>query len=393
MTVLRYTVFFVLCGAVAGPAGAQPVPSPSPTGSPAVPPSPSPSPSPSPVPTPSLPPWPAPRVAAVEAVIDGLMERHGIPGLAAAVVAGREVRWSGAFGVADVENGVPVRASTVFRLASVSKPITATAVLQLHERGRLDLDAPLQRIIPDFPARASRPLTTRHLLAHQSGIRNWTPEEFRNTHRFATLDEALSVFAADPLAFEPGTRTLYTSFGYSVLASIIERASSVPYFEYMQTNVFDPAGMSTARADDVEALIPNRAHGYSRTPAGTLLNSSLSDVSNRVAGGGLCATAEDVARFASSLLKGSLLKRPTLETMLTRQKTRDGRTTGYGLGFMVRADPIRREVYHLGGQPRVSSVLLLLPDQGVAVVLLCNLEGVSEQLGTAAREIAAIAAR
>jgi serine beta-lactamase-like protein LACTB, mitochondrial len=330
-------------------------------------------------------------VAAIEAVIQAFMERHEVPGLSAAVVVGRELRWSAAFGVADVENGVRMRTGSVLRLASVSKPFTATAVMQLAEKGKVDLGAPLQAVLADFPLKPGT-LTVRHLLSHQSGIRNWTPEEFRNARRFTSVDEAVRVFADDPLAFTPGSKTLYSSFGYTVLGSVIERASGVRYGEYLRVNVFEPAGLESARVDEVEALVPHRVHGYQRTSDGRLLNSSLSDVSNRAPGGGLCATAEDVARFASALLKGNLLKPASVEAMFRMQRTRDGKLTGYGLGWLLRTTNNRREVYHHGGQPRVSTILMLLPDHGVAIVLLCNLENVSEPLTVAAREIAAIAA-
>jgi serine beta-lactamase-like protein LACTB, mitochondrial len=372
----------LLLARAAAAASPSPPASPGPSASPA---------SPAPSPTP-LPPLPSAKVAAIEAAIQAFMERYEVPGLSAAVVVGRELRWSAAFGVADVENGVPVRTGSMFRLASVSKPITATAVMQLVEKGKVDLNAPLQAVLPDFPAKPGT-LTVRHLLSHQSGIRNWTPDEFRNARRFTSVDEAVHVFADDPLAFVPGSKTLYSSFGYTVLGSVIERASGVPYAEYLRVNVFEPAGLENARVDEVEALVPNRVHGYVRTSDGVLRNSALSDVSNRAPGGGLCATAEDVARFASAVLKGTLLKPASVEAMFRMQRTRDGQLTGYGLGWLLRTTNNRREVYHHGGQPRVSTILLLLPDQGVAVVLLCNLENVSDPLTLAAREIAAIAAR
>ena len=319
------------------------------------------------------------------------MARLGVPGLSAAVVRERELRWSSGYGLADVENEVPATPATVYRLASVSKPITATAVLQLAERGRLDLDAPIQRYVPGFPEKPW-PITTRQLLGHQSGIRNWTEEEFHNTRRFTSIGDALAPFKDDALLFEPGTRTQYTSLGFTLLGAVIEGAGGAPFMEQLRTSVFQPAGMESARDDDVFAIVPHRARGYHRRADGTLANAPLADTSNRTPGGGLVASVEDVARFASAVQRGVLLKPETLQMALTPQKVRGGRTTGYGLGWVLGRRGTRREAYHVGGQPQVSTVVYMLPEAGVAVAILADLEGVENGLLDLARQVAALAA-
>lgn len=330
---------------------------------------------------------PPAKIEAIEALISAAMTRLGIPGLSAAVVTERRLRWSDAFGTADLENFVPAKAVTVYRLASVTKPITATAVLQLVEAGKVDLDAPIQRYVPAFPEK-QWPVTVRHLLSHQSGVRNWTDEEFHNTRHFANIAESLAVFKDDPLLFEPGTRTQYTSLGYNLLGAVVEGVSGKPFLEYLHDRVFTPAGMEAARGDDVLAVIPNRAPGYQLSAAGELRNSPLSDTSNRTAGGGLVATAEDVARFAIAFQRATLLKASTTQAAYGRQRTRDRKVTGYGLGWIVGETAGRTEVYHTGGQPRVSTVLYMVPRAGLAVVLLCNLEDVSNPLLDLARQVA-----
>jgi CubicO group peptidase (beta-lactamase class C family) len=306
-------------------------------------------------------------------------------------VRDRELRWSAGYGLADLENDVPATAASVYRLASVAKPITATAVLQLAERGRLDLDAPIQRYVADFPEKPW-PITSRHLLAHQSGIRNWTPEEFHNTRRFSSITESLGPFKDDGLLFEPTTRTQYTSLGFTLLGAVLEGAGGAPFLEQLRTSVFQPAGMESARDDNVFAIVPHRARGYFRQGDGTLANAPLTDTSNRIPGGGLVATAEDVARFASALQRGLLLKPETLQMALTPQKLRGGRATGYGFGWVLGRRGTRREAYHVGGQPQVSTVLYMQPDAGVAVAILANLEGIENALLDLARQAAAIVA-
>ncbi|HEX6737709.1 MAG TPA: serine hydrolase domain-containing protein [Vicinamibacteria bacterium] len=369
--------------ALAARAGLGAVPSPAPAATPT--PSPAPTTAPSPHANGGLP------VGRIEALISAAMLAHGIPGLTVSVATERELRWSNGYGMADLENFVPARELTVYRLASVTKPITATAVLQLAEQGKLDLDAPVQKYVPDFPEKAW-PVTSRQLLAHQGGVRNWTEEEFRSTRRYASLSDALTVFKDDPLLQEPGTKVVYSSYGYNLLGSVVEGASGQRYLDYLTEHVFEPAGMVWARADDVFAIIPNRARGYQRTADGAIMNSSLSDTSNRVPGGGLVATADDVARFAVALVSGVLVKPDTLKLMFTRQKLRHGTSTGFGLGFVLGTHRRHREVYHLGGQPRVSTLLYMRPDEGLAVVLLTNLEGVGNPLLDLARQIADLAA-
>jgi CubicO group peptidase (beta-lactamase class C family) len=332
---------------------------------------------------------PADKAAAVEAAIAAEMSRLGIPGLSAAIGIDGEVRWSAGYGRADVENNVPATTSSVYRLGSIAKTITATAVLQLAEKGRLDLDAPIQTYVPSFPQKPW-PITSRQLLAHLGGIRHYAEGEMESTRRFATVTDALSMFKDDPLVHEPGTAFLYSTYGYNLLGAAVEGASGMSYLDYVRQNVFEPAGMERTQADDVLALIPNRARGYQKTATGELRNSPLADTSNKVPGGGLVATADDVARFGIALQGGVLLRKETLARMMTRQSTRSGRVTGSGLGVFVGERDGVREAWHTGGQPQVSTVLYMQTDRRIVVALLSNLEGIGSALFELARQIARI---
>jgi serine beta-lactamase-like protein LACTB, mitochondrial len=335
---------------------------------------------------------PSAKAAPIEAAIAAEMSRLNIPGLSAAVAVDHELRWAAGYGRADVENNTPATASTVYRLGSIAKTITAVAVLQLAEKGKLDLDAPVQKYVPSFPVKPW-PLTCRQLLAHLGGVRWYAEGEMESTRHYASVVDGLAMFKDDPLAFEPGTAFLYSSYGYNLLGAAIEGASGLSYLEYVRKNVFEPAGMERAQADDVFAIIPNRARGYQKASTGELRNSPLADTSNKVPGGGLVATAEDVARLAMALQGGALLQKDTLARMMTRQATRDGRQTGTGLGLFLADREGVREAWHTGGQPQVSTVLYMQPDRRVAVVLLTNLEGIGSALLDLARQIASIAAR
>ena len=324
------------------------------------------------------------QVAAVEKAVAEMMSASGAPGLSVAIALDGEVRYAKGFGYADVENQVAAGADTVYRLASISKPITAVAALQLAEAGRLDLDADVRRYVPGFPPKPW-PITTRLLLAHLGGVRHYQEGEFghdpasgeafgENTRRFASLLEGLDVFKDDPLVAEPGTRFNYTTHGYTLIGCVVEAVSKERFVAYLGRHIFTPAGMTGIRDDEAAALIPHRALGYRKTADGQLRNSDLSDTSYKIPGGGLVATASDLARFASALLDGRLLRSETVTKAFTRQVTKTGRAIGYGLGWDVAERNGRREIWHTGGQARVSNVLYLRPDRRLAIAILTNLE-------------------
>lgn len=330
---------------------------------------------------------PAETMAAIREAVSDEMSRLGIPGLSLAVAQAGELRHEAGFGFADVENEVPARPETAYRLASVSKPITAAAVLRLAEEGRLDLDAPVSRYCPDFPEKAW-PVTARQLLSHQGGVRHYRPDEQPITRRFTSLAEGLALFRDDPLVHEPGTKVLYSTYGYTLLGCAAAGAAGRPFTALLHDAVLAPAGMTATRVDDVRGLIPNRAQGYVRDGEGELLNSALADMTYKVPGGGLSSTAPDVARFGTALLSGRLVKANTLKQMLTRQKTRSGRVTGFGLGLALGSRGGRREAWHTGGQERVSTAIYLQPDSGLAVAILTNLEKVQPHVLDLARRVA-----
>jgi serine beta-lactamase-like protein LACTB len=325
------------------------------------------------------------QVAALEKAVAEMMSASGTPGLTVAIALDGEVRYARGFGYADVENQLAASADTVYRLASISKPIAAVAALQLAEAGRLDLDADVRRYVPAFPPKPW-PITTRQLLAHLGGVRHYQEGEFghdpangealgENTRRFASLLEGLDIFKDDPLLAEPGTRFSYTTHGYTLIGCVVEAVSKERFVPYLTKHVFGPAGMTSIRDDEAAALIPHRALGYRKTAAGQIRNSDLSDTSYKIPGGGLVATATDLVRFASALIEGRLLRPATVVKAFTKQVTKTGRTIGYGLGWDVGDRNGRREIWHTGGQSRVSNVLYLQPDRRLAIAILTNLEG------------------
>lgn len=337
---------------------------------------------------------PLATIEKIERVITGEMTRQNIPALSVAVVTNNQLRWSNGYGMSDLENFVPAKSSTVYRLGSISKPITAIAALQLVERKKLDLDVPVQKYCPGFP-RKRWPLSARHLLSHLGGVRHYLGDEFLSTRQYNSLTEGLDIFKNDTLWFEPGSRYMYTTYGYNLLGCVVEGAAGVPFMEYLRENIFKPVNMTRMRDDNVNALIPNRAQGYRKNQSGDLVNSDLANMSYKIPGGGLASTVEDLARFAIAVQTGVLSKRETVTLMFTPQKTKDGKTISvgpqtpnrsYGMGWFIADRNGEKEVYHSGSQQRVSTLLYMLPGKGFAVALMSNLEGVA--LGDLARQIA-----
>jgi CubicO group peptidase (beta-lactamase class C family) len=338
------------------------------------------------------------QASRVDAAVTAFRSRQNIPGISVAIVKNNRVILRRGYGLADLENQVPATADTVYRIASAAKSLTAVAAMQLAEKGKLDLDAPVQKYAPSFPAKAFR-ITTRQVLAHLSGIRNYKSGEGERTNRYESLTDALTIFKDDPLEHEPGTKYTYSTFGYTLLGVVIEGASGMSYAEYLRERVLKPAGMSHTQVDDLYEIIPNRARGYSPKVYGQFngdwRNASLMDSSYKIPGGGLVSTAEDLARFTIAVQNAVLIKPETFEQMSKSQKTRDGRETGYGYGWYVDRREGREpdgSVWHGGVQPGFTSDLWILPSKHIAVVILTNLEGGGRLgLGRLANSLADIA--
>ena len=308
--------------------------------------------------------------AAIERLVDAEMAAQRLPAVSLALSLDEHTVWARALGFSDLEDDAAASTVTVFRTASIAKPITAAAVMLLVERGKLDLDADVRAYVPEFPEKSSR-VTLRHLLGHLGGIRWYRDDtETNSTRRYRDLLDALSAFADDPLVHEPGTKYLYSSYGFVLAGLAAERASGLPFADFLRESVFTPLRMTATRLDDAQALIRNRARGYYIGGDGVTRNAPYLDTSGRWPGGGLVTTAEDLVNFATGLPQ--LLRPASLRLMWTPQTTRDGASTGYGLGWGIAPFDGHRHVIHGGGQSGFTSVLRYLPDDRIALTILIN---------------------
>jgi CubicO group peptidase (beta-lactamase class C family) len=224
------------------------------------------------------------------------------------------------------------------------------------------------------------------------GIRGYAGDaELDSTRHYADVIEPLAIFKNDPLLSEPGTQYSYSSYGFNLLGAAVERASGVKFVDYLREHVFKPAGMDHAGPDDVYALIPHRARGYRLSAAKQLENCGLADTSNKIPGGGMISTPEDLVRFALALNAGKLVKPETCDLMFTEQQPRGGKTGHYGMGWEIGQFEGRKLVAHGGGQQGISTYLMLFPAERLAIAVMLNRE--HAPASEIARQIAAVVLR
>jgi CubicO group peptidase (beta-lactamase class C family) len=317
--------------------------------------------------------------------------QRGIPGLSLTVAVDGKILYSEGFGYADLEERVPTWPTTKFRIGSISKPLTAVALMQLVEAGKVDLDASVQKYVPSFPDKRA-PITVRMLAGHLGGIRHYQGDEFAIQKHYDTVLDGLKIFENDPLVSPPGTQFHYSSYGFNLLSAVIESASGENFLAYMQKHVFDAMGLAHTTADQNTRIVEQRSRFYDKAKDGEVENAPYVDNSYKWAGGGFLSTSEDLVRFGSMLLQPGFLKAESLRLLFTSQKTSAGKETGYGMGWGIARSPSGKLVYaHSGGSVGGHSQLILYPESRVVVALVTNLTDAnwkSEEVEAVAEKLA-----
>lgn len=309
-------------------------------------------------------------------------DTSGVAGISAAIAVDGRLVWTGGFGYADLENGVPMDAATVSRIGSISKPIAGAAAMVMVDRGRLDLDAPVSRYLPAYPQPQADRITTRQLMSHTAGIRHYRGEEFGSSIRYDDVVSPMAVFGADSLLFEPGTDYNYSTYGWTVISAVTEAAAGRPWVEVLRDEVVRPLGLLSLQPEWQDSIIGHRASYYVRTDGGGWANAPYVDNSNKWAGGGLVANAADLVNFALGLLEGRVLSEAA-RAESWRRHTPEGEPA-YGLGWRVGEIDGHRVVSHSGGSMGATAMLVVLPHDGIVVSVLGNTSDVGHA-GIAAR--------
>ncbi|WP_052519520.1 serine hydrolase domain-containing protein [Archangium violaceum] len=317
-------------------------------------------------------PFPPEVRRALNALVRAELAKGAYAGLSVGVLHGG-MRWVQGYGMRDLTQQLPATPRTTYRMASITKSFTAVAVMQLVREGKLELDTDARTWVPQYPEKPWK-FTVRQLLGHLGGVPHYDgPEAAENTQPLDTAG-ALALFADKPLAAEPGTKFVYTTWGYNLLGAAVEKASGQGYGRYLKSHVFGPAGMRHAALDDQRTRDKQHAVGY-RHFRGQLVPSHFLDVSSRFAGGGTRASVEDLLAFGQAILQHKLVPAETARMMQASLSTREGQLTDYGLGFATY--PLRGHymVAHAGGQPETTSLLVMLPAEDVVIAIASNLEG------------------
>ena len=317
-----------------------------------------------------------------DALLTNLIESHKVPGLAIKVQKDGKSIFQKGYGFADLELKTRVDPQrTIFRVASISKPIAATALAIMVQDGLIDLDTSFYQYVPYYPKKRWD-FTIRQLAGHTAGIRSYQGKEYGLNELYGIKD-SLVIFQEDDLLFEPGRGYLYTSYDWVLISLAMQEASGIPFEQYVRENVLDPLGMKNTFAPkhpkretmqtvdpDMEAS-KNTASFYSKAVVGF---KKAIPVNNyyKLAGGGYLATAEDIVKFGRAYLDGKLLSAAMRSQFLTSQRVLD-KPTYYGLGWQVSEDAQGRKFYgHVGNGVGGYSNLFVYPEQQMVFSILIN---------------------
>ena len=270
----------------------------------------------------------------------------------------------------------PFSPQTVTRIASLSKPMTAVAVMQLHEAGLIDIDEPVQHYLEDFP-KTEKPVTIRHLLSHTSGIPHYKSSlDAMSFSSYENLQAATEEVYARGFVASAGDRYIYTSFGYTLLGRVVEVVTGQDFATYLDKKIWQPAGMfDTSLESSVDPA--NKSRLYLRL-SGIFVRSPYTDLSLIYPAGGIQSTAQDLLSFGAAVLHNRLVSDTTLDDMVDTSASlaHIAGDDAYGLGWSVTEHPdFGTVIAHGGSQPGVSAQLLVLLDQEVVAVALSNAYG------------------
>jgi CubicO group peptidase (beta-lactamase class C family) len=322
-------------------------------------------------------------VALLEHWIDNQMAHRGLPGLALGVVYDQQLIYARGFGTSDIEKKTAVTPSTIFRMASITKLFTSTAIMQLRDAGKLQLDDPVAKHLPWFRYKNTFPdgpqVTIRHLLTHTSGLPREAPFPYWTDHKFPTREQMIGAFSTQESVFEPFTKYKYSNLGMAILGEVVAEVSGLTYEKYVHTNILVPLGMSSS-----SVVIPERekhrlATGYGRRMSdGSHRISEFVDAKGLIPAANLSSTVEDMARFAMLQFRegkaggGQILKGSTIREMHRPHWVQPSWRSGWGLGWGVSKSDERVTVGHGGWVGGYRTQLTVSPSEKVAVIVMTN---------------------
>ena len=317
----------------------------------------------------------------IDELLTPTLTKYNIPGISVAIVEDGHLVYAKGFGTISLTADRRPSADTQYRVASVSKPLTATGVFQLVQDGTVKLDEPARQYCPELVA-LDRVPTVRQFLMHRSGMRHTTDrEDVRITGAFPRLGAALVNIAREPLRFPPGTKTLYTSWGYTALGCVIEGASGRSYADFMKDHVFATAGMTATTFDHPAYSSPTFSPGYRRGLIYGLRPSLVVDTRFKTPASGIISTVNDLARFTIAIFERRLVTETTTNEMFSIRPDGEGQavfTAGWSIdstGLSKRGRTPYGQAFDFNGSMEGATAYLdLLPARRYALALLANRE-------------------
>lgn len=305
-----------------------------------------------------------------DALLKDLVVRRKVPGLAINASYNGETWFRGGYGFAHLEAEIPVvPEESVFRIASISKPITATALGCMVAEGTLDLQSDIRTYVPEFPI-SHGPVNLKQLAAHTAGIRAYKGKEFA-LNRPMQIQDSLELFITDPLEFPPGQGYQYSSLDYVLLSLAMERAVGIPFDQLVLRKVLEPLHMCRTVMEVPGAPVDNQVEFYTRRRNG-FQKSVPVDTRFKLAGGGYLSTVTDICLLGEAYLNGSFIPSEIRSELLTAQQA-GGRSTYYGLGWEVSQDARGRSFFgHTGNAVGAYTNFKVFPDQQLVVTILIN---------------------
>jgi D-alanyl-D-alanine carboxypeptidase len=301
------------------------------------------------------------------------------PGFTVAVARDGNVVFEKSYGLADIETGVKATPETVYRIASITKQFTAAAVMRLVEQGKLSLEDPITKHLPDFPTQG-HDVTIRHLLSHTSGIKNYNkiadpPERFSRPDMIrldVSYADMVELVGTIPFDFAPGERWQYNNTAFWLLGEIVTRVSGAPWDRYLEEELLRPHGLEKVLVADHRRIVPNRAAGYLYESPENLTNAPFLSMHWGLGCGALSATAADLARWAHLLHTGTIVSPGSYAQMITPTTLADGSTEPEGFGLHLDDRVGRRAIHHGGNTAGFTSYLAYYPESGVSIAALSN---------------------
>ena len=294
-----------------------------------------------------------------------------LPALSAALAVDGRLVWSQTLGNAVRSPATPATRRTRFRTGSISKALTSYALGLLVQEGTLDLDAAVQRYVPEFPVKSS-PISTRLAAGHLSGLPHYEDRDFLNTTHYTSVVQALDKFEERPQVHPSGQQHLYSSYGWNLVGAVMERASGVDFLELMAKRVFEPLELENTTPELPGEPDPLQARPYARIN-GLVITPPRIDNSDAWPSAGFLSTAEDLVSFGDAVRQAKGLDEATRDLLWARQTTSAGDETSYGLGWEHALKGGRGAIGHGGSHVGATAGLWILPTENLVVAALTNI--------------------